>query len=93
MGRHKRSTSREALIRKLLEPLCDPTLREHRHDSNELAYDRMDWASVEGWRMLPELQLAQLESGTLRPLASSAHLDVALYWQQCLPPLFYLRYF
>jgi LysR family transcriptional regulator (chromosome initiation inhibitor) len=32
--------------------------------------------------MLPELQLAQLESGTLRPLTSSAHLDVPLYWQQ-----------
>ena len=35
-----------------------------------------------GWGMLPELQLAQLESGMLRPLASSAHLDVPLYWQQ-----------
>lgn len=35
-----------------------------------------------GWGMLPELQLAQLESRMLRPLASSAHLDVPLYWQQ-----------
>jgi LysR family transcriptional regulator (chromosome initiation inhibitor) len=35
-----------------------------------------------GWGMLPELQLAQLEPGLLRPLASSAHLDVPLYWQQ-----------
>jgi LysR family transcriptional regulator (chromosome initiation inhibitor) len=32
--------------------------------------------------MLPELQLAQLKSGMLRPLASPAHLDVPLYWQQ-----------
>ena len=34
-----------------------------------------------GWGMMPELQLAQLPSGTLVPL-TSAHLDVALYWQQ-----------
>jgi LysR family transcriptional regulator, chromosome initiation inhibitor len=35
-----------------------------------------------GWGMLPELQLAQLEPGTLTPLAPSAQLDVPLYWQQ-----------
>ena len=35
-----------------------------------------------GWGMLPELQLAQLEPGTLTPLAPSAHLDVPLFWQQ-----------
>jgi LysR family transcriptional regulator (chromosome initiation inhibitor) len=35
-----------------------------------------------GWGMLPELQLGQLESGTLTPLTPSAHLDVPLYWQQ-----------
>ncbi|SDS60570.1 transcriptional regulator, LysR family [Friedmanniella luteola] len=35
-----------------------------------------------GWGMLPELQLAQLEPGTVVPLAPSAHLDVPLHWQQ-----------
>ncbi|CAA9411810.1 MAG: Transcriptional regulator ArgP, LysR family [uncultured Propionibacteriaceae bacterium] len=35
-----------------------------------------------GWGMLPELQLAQLEPGTLIPMTPSAHLDVPLYWQQ-----------
>jgi LysR family transcriptional regulator (chromosome initiation inhibitor) len=35
-----------------------------------------------GWGMLPDLQLAQLPSGTLQPLLPSAHLDVPLYWQQ-----------
>jgi LysR family transcriptional regulator (chromosome initiation inhibitor) len=35
-----------------------------------------------GWAMVPELQLAQLEPGTLVPLARSAHLDVPLHWQQ-----------
>jgi LysR family transcriptional regulator (chromosome initiation inhibitor) len=35
-----------------------------------------------GWGMLPELQLAQLPSGTLTPLTPTAHLDVTLYWQQ-----------
>ena len=34
-----------------------------------------------GWGMMPELQLAGLAPGTLVPL-TSAHLDVALYWQQ-----------
>jgi LysR family transcriptional regulator (chromosome initiation inhibitor) len=35
-----------------------------------------------GWGMLPELQLAQLRSGTVAPLTPSGHLDVPLYWQQ-----------
>jgi LysR family transcriptional regulator, chromosome initiation inhibitor len=35
-----------------------------------------------GWGMLPELQLAQLEPGSVIPLAPSAQLDVPLYWQQ-----------
>lgn len=35
-----------------------------------------------GWGMLPELQLAKLESGTVTPLTPSAHLDVPLHWQQ-----------
>ena len=35
-----------------------------------------------GWGMLPELQLAQLPSGTLVPLSPAAHVDVRLYWQQ-----------
>lgn len=35
-----------------------------------------------GWGMLPDLQLARLPSGTLRPLTPTAHLDVPLYWQQ-----------
>ena len=35
-----------------------------------------------GWGMLPELQMAQLEPGTLVPLAGSGPLDVPLYWQQ-----------
>jgi LysR family transcriptional regulator (chromosome initiation inhibitor) len=35
-----------------------------------------------GWGMLPELQLAALEPGSLVPLAPAAHLDVALHWQQ-----------
>jgi LysR family transcriptional regulator (chromosome initiation inhibitor) len=35
-----------------------------------------------GWGMLPDLQLEQLESGSLTPLAPAAHLDVPLYWQQ-----------
>jgi LysR family transcriptional regulator, chromosome initiation inhibitor len=35
-----------------------------------------------GWGMLPELQLAQLEPGTLTPLTESGHLDVPLHWQQ-----------
>lgn len=35
-----------------------------------------------GWGMLPELQLAQLEPGTLTPLTPSARIDVPLYWQQ-----------
>ena len=35
-----------------------------------------------GWGMLPELQLAQLQPGTLTPLTPTAHLDVPLYWQQ-----------
>ena len=35
-----------------------------------------------GWAMLPELQLAQLEPGSLVPLVSSGHLDVPLHWQQ-----------
>ena len=35
-----------------------------------------------GWAMLPELQLAQLEPGSLTPLAPSGHLDVPLYWQR-----------
>jgi LysR family transcriptional regulator (chromosome initiation inhibitor) len=35
-----------------------------------------------GWGMLPELQLAQLPSGTLTPLTPTAHLDVPLFWQQ-----------
>ena len=34
-----------------------------------------------GWGMMPELQLAGLAPDTLVPL-TSAHLDVALYWQQ-----------
>jgi LysR family transcriptional regulator (chromosome initiation inhibitor) len=32
--------------------------------------------------MLPELQLAQLESGTLTPLTPAARVDIPLYWQQ-----------
>ena len=35
-----------------------------------------------GWGMLAELQLTQLEAGSVQPLAPSATLDVALYWQQ-----------
>jgi len=35
-----------------------------------------------GWGMLPELQLAQLESGTLTPLTPAARVDIPLYWQQ-----------
>ena len=35
-----------------------------------------------GWGMLPELQIAQLEPGTLTRLTPSAHLDVPRYWQQ-----------
>ncbi|GAA1840271.1 ArgP/LysG family DNA-binding transcriptional regulator [Microlunatus capsulatus] len=35
-----------------------------------------------GWGMLPDLQLDRLEPGSLRPLAPTAHLDVALHWQQ-----------
>ena len=35
-----------------------------------------------GWGMLPDLQLAQLEAGSLVPLAPSTPLDVPLYWQQ-----------
>ena len=35
-----------------------------------------------GWGMLPELQTASLEPGTLTRFASSAQLDVPLYWQQ-----------
>jgi LysR family transcriptional regulator, chromosome initiation inhibitor len=35
-----------------------------------------------GWGMLPELQLAQLEPGTLILMAPAAQLDVPLYWQQ-----------
>jgi LysR family transcriptional regulator (chromosome initiation inhibitor) len=35
-----------------------------------------------GWAMVPELQLTQLEPGTLVPLAPSTHLDVPLHWQQ-----------
>jgi LysR family transcriptional regulator (chromosome initiation inhibitor) len=35
-----------------------------------------------GWGMLPELQAAQLEPGTVTPLSPSTHLDVPLYWQQ-----------
>lgn len=35
-----------------------------------------------GWGMLPDLQLAQMENGTLAPLTPSAHLDVPLHWQQ-----------
>jgi LysR family transcriptional regulator (chromosome initiation inhibitor) len=35
-----------------------------------------------GWGMLPELQLAQLKSGTLAPLTPSDHIDVPLHWQQ-----------
>jgi LysR family transcriptional regulator (chromosome initiation inhibitor) len=35
-----------------------------------------------GWAMLPELQLARLEPGSLIPLTLSGHLDVSLYWQQ-----------
>lgn len=35
-----------------------------------------------GWGMLPELQIEQLQLGTLAPLTPSAHLDVPLYWQQ-----------
>ena len=35
-----------------------------------------------GWGMLPDLQLAQLETGALAPLTPSAHLDVSLHWQQ-----------
>ena len=35
-----------------------------------------------GWGMLPELQIAQLEPGTLVQLPRSAPLDVPLYWQQ-----------
>jgi LysR family transcriptional regulator (chromosome initiation inhibitor) len=35
-----------------------------------------------GWGMLPELQLAQLEPGTVVPLTDSGHLDVPLHWQQ-----------
>src|SRR4029450_2837450 len=32
-----------------------------------------------GWGMLPELQLAQLESGTLTPLTPAARVDIPLY--------------
>jgi len=35
-----------------------------------------------GWGMLPELQLAALEPGTLTMLGPSDHLDVPLHWQQ-----------
>ena len=35
-----------------------------------------------GWGMLPELQLARLPPGTLRPLTPGAQLDVPLFWQQ-----------
>jgi LysR family transcriptional regulator (chromosome initiation inhibitor) len=35
-----------------------------------------------GWGMLPDLQLAQVPPGALRPLTPAAHLDVPLYWQQ-----------
>ena len=35
-----------------------------------------------GWGMLPELQLAQSESGTLTPLTPAARVDVPLYWHQ-----------
>jgi len=35
-----------------------------------------------GWGMLPDLQIALMEPGTYTHLASRAHLDVPLYWQQ-----------
>jgi LysR family transcriptional regulator (chromosome initiation inhibitor) len=35
-----------------------------------------------GWGMLPELQLTGTEPGALVALTPSAHLDVALHWQQ-----------
>ncbi|MDX6321881.1 MAG: LysR family transcriptional regulator, chromosome initiation inhibitor, partial [Propionibacteriaceae bacterium] len=35
-----------------------------------------------GWGMLPDLQLAGLDSGTVTALTPSAHLDVPLHWQQ-----------
>lgn len=35
-----------------------------------------------GWGVLPDLQLPQLPAGSVVPLEPTAHLDVALHWQQ-----------
>ena len=72
------------------DDLQDRYLRRHRraplHPPRHLVPATHEFARAVqlglGWGMLPDLQVDRLEPGTVRPMTPTAHLDVALHWQQ-----------